>query len=331
MHMGSMLNADDRSHALAAYFAADQILTAQIIPSLSQLEDRNFQQMVTQQENASHIIVGQTLLLALPVISLCATLTALSFWLRRKLRRYLTPGIDLAMVAAWLAAGLMLTTLLSVPEQLRIMVIDAYRSISASSRILVDANLAERAESNAMLDQQNAQRWFAFYDDYMSLIALRICGQLECMEAMPFAASGTADTADPLVVTNARSISPENSARVGGVIPLMGNITFTGEVQTIERARLAFLNYLSVHARQRTSVQTGDLNGAAALNMSDEGLNAFEAFTQAIEDERLINRQVFDAVWQAQRQAITPLSGLLMLMLVIGGTSLGVYHRFREL
>jgi hypothetical protein len=330
-HIGSMWNAKERSVALAAYFAADQVLTEQIIPLLSQLEDRNYQQMVRQQGQAAQIILMQTFLLALPIFTLCILLTWLSVWLRHKLRRYLTPGVDLAMVAAWVAAITMLTTLLSVPEQLRVMVVDAYRSISASSRVLVDVNMAERAESNAILDPQNVNHWFARYDDYMHLIALRICGQIVCMERLPFAAPDTLDTADLTVVSNARTISPENAARVGGVIPLMGNITFAGEVQTIERARLAFLRYQDVHTRQRALAQTGDLNAAAALNMSDEGLTAFTAFTQAIEGEREINRQVFDRVWTRQQAAITPVYGVSLLLLVIISAGFGVYNRFREL
>jgi hypothetical protein len=133
------------------YLFADDHLRNQIIPSLETLEALNFDSMVETSERAGGIMTFQALVLAVLVIGLAVGLTALSFWLRRKIRRYITPGLDAAMVVTWIVALLMLGNLLSLPEQLRVMVSDSYRSISASARVLVDANLANRAESTAVI------------------------------------------------------------------------------------------------------------------------------------------------------------------------------------
>lgn len=315
------------------YLFADDHLRNQIIPSLEKLEALNFDGMARTGEQAGGVMTVQAVILGVLVIGLAIGLTVMSFWLRRKVRRYVTPGIDIAMVLTWVITLLMLGNLLSLPEQLRVMINDSYRSVSASSRVLVDANLANRAESTAVIFPERAADWYAVFDNSMALVELRICGQPKCMETT-FLASGTSDTIDPGVARAARTISAEDSARIGNIIPLVGNVTFKSEAATLEQARLAYLTYHQINQQFRNLIDTGDVQGALDLNTGEVGTQAFQKFAQAITDERLINRAVFDQVWKQQQTSIPSnqgLYGVVAFIVVMLTVVVGVYHRYREL
>jgi hypothetical protein len=315
------------------YLFADDHLRNQIIPSLETLEALNFDSMVETSQRAGGVMTFQALVLAVLVIGLALGLTVLSFWLRRKIRRYITPGLDAAMVVTWIVTLLMLGNLLSLPEQLRVMVSDSYRSISASARVLVDANLANRAESTAVIFPERTQDWYNTFDNSMALVELRMCGQPNCMQST-FLAGGTSDTINPTVAQQARTISAENSALIGNIVPLVGNVTFRAEAATLERARLAYLAYRETNQQFRNLINSGDIAGALELNAGETGASAFDSFVQAIDDERVINRAVFDEVWSQQQAAIPSsqgLYGVAAFILVIGLIGAGVYHRYLEL
>jgi hypothetical protein len=237
------------------------------------------------------------------------------------------------MILGWVVALVMLGNLLSLPEQLRVMIDDSYRSVSASSRVLVDANLANRAESTAVIFPERSTNWYQVFDDSMAQVELRICGQPKCMEST-FLLPGTSDTVDPAVVRAARAISADDSARIGNIVPLVGNVTFKGEAAKLEEARLAYLTYRQIDQQFRNLIDTNDVQGALDLNTGEVGTQAFQKFAQAIIDERLINRAVFDQVWKQEQTSIPANQGLygvvayiiVMLLVVVG-----VYHRYREL
>jgi hypothetical protein len=326
-----MLQRSNIELARKQYRFADDHLRNQIIPALQDLEAINFDQMVETGELAGGIMNVQTIGLAVLVIGLAAALSVLSFWLRGKIRRYLTPGIDAAMVIAWVLAVLMLLNLFGLPEQLRVMIQDSYRSISASSRVLVDVNLANRAESSAVIFPDQADAWFARYDDYMELVELRMCGYVGCVETTFVTGS---DQLDPLVVASAHAISPEDSDRIGNIVPLVGNVTFSGEAITLEAARMSLLEYKRVNQQLRELIAAGDVEGALELNTGDEGVSAFDDFVNMIENERVINRQVFDRVWEEQQAALPAnqtLYGVLGIVAVMALVIAGVYHRYQEL
>src|SRR5690606_4932584 len=115
-HVGNLIDGrSDENLARREYLSADNNLRNRIIPALAALESGNFGLMVEAGERAGTDIALQIILVAITSISLAITLTYLSFWLRRKIRRYLTPGIDLALVVVWLVPLLVLLQLMSLP------------------------------------------------------------------------------------------------------------------------------------------------------------------------------------------------------------------------
>jgi hypothetical protein len=117
----------------------------------------------------------------------------------------------------------------------------------------------------------------------------------------------------------------------------MGNITFPGEAAVLEKARLAYLDYVAVDAVLRQDISAGNMDAAVTLNTDTSpgtSEEAFNRFVKAMDELRSINRQVFDDIWNEQRDALPRnqvVYGLIGYLLVIGLVGLGVYHRYREL
>ncbi len=91
-------------------------------------------------------------------------------------------------------------------------------------------------------------------------------------------------------------------------MPLVANVTYIGEAHALEQARKAFSDYLVIDAKTRQLIASGQMADALALNtgtqpgQSDE---AFSRFSSAMEEDRAINRRVFDATWNTEQNALT--------------------------
>lgn len=331
----SNLVANRSNDALARreFLDADNHVRTWITPALQELERLNFEGMTEAGENATSIIAGQIAVFLVPALALALLLTYVSFLIRGKVRRYLTPGVDLAVVAAWALLALITLNLADAPAKIDVLIRDAYRSVSASARALVDANLANRAESSMLLDPDNAAAWDARYDDAVERVMLRLCGAVDCT-ANPLANSGIIN---PGALVTARNISARDSERIDGIIPLVANVTFAGEAATLERARVALEDFRAAHVNLQAQINSGAPDDAILFNTStDEGTSqaAFNAFTAAMEDVRQINRDVFDQTWMAQRDALNR-NQLLLGVIGYAGIALlvvvGIAHRYREL
>ncbi|MBI1258207.1 MAG: hypothetical protein GC204_12110 [Chloroflexi bacterium] len=325
----------DDTVARQQYLDADNHVRTWINPALQRLENLNFEQMVVAGNQAGSTIIAQVVLLAIPAVALAILLTYLSFMLRRKVHRYLTPGIDIAVVLSWVILLLMLINLVNAPNQLNTMIQDSYRSVSASSRVLVDANLANRAESSQLLDPERADAWNTLFDNEAQLVELRMCGAVNCTQTSFI--SGSSDQPSSTVVNAANNITTDNSAKIEGIVPLIANVTFSGETQALEQARVAFQQFLAVNTQLRGLVQANNMTDAVTLNTSSDpgtSQDTFNQFVTAINQVRDINHAVFDDVGQAATQTLQSnriLFGLFGYIAIGILLVVGVYHRYREL
>ncbi len=322
------------SGAKAAYLNADNSLTREIMPGLQQLETTNFAVMKNAEQSAGGVIVSESVVLAGMLLVLAGTLTGLSFWMRSMVRRVITPGIDAAMIVAWLVALGAINQLFALPEGMRSMVEDAYYSVTASARVLDVANLGKRIEGTELLDLDHVALWQQNFDKTKAEIGLRMCGQADCLN-QPFT-SGS-DQVSIQAYQNAKAISPADSLSIGGIVPLVANVTYAGEAQTLDTARKAYLDYLTIDGQIRQLIQSNQLALAIGLNtgtqpgQSDE---AFGRFVTAMEHEKAINRAAFDHIWQAEQTALPNnrlVYGAIGSGLVIGLLAAGVYQRYQEL
>jgi hypothetical protein len=335
-HVSNLLS--QRSNLDAArreYLSADNHLRNRIIPALQQLEAVNFDEMVESSNQAGAVINTQIVLLAIPALALALLLTFISFRVRQIVHRYITPGIDAAMILGWVLLLLMFLELASLSGSLEQMTLDAYANISGSSRALVAANQANRAESSAIIDSGRADYWYTIWDENVASVELRLCGQPGCTDE-PFLDS-TTNRINVTALNNARAISPENLEAIDGLTPLIAGINTVGELQALEDARVVFNNYRRANIELRKLIAADDLAKATLLNTKIESgtsEDAFNSFVQNIEEARSLNRLVFDEIWFAQQNALPRnqvLYGVVGYGLVIVLVLVGVYHRYREL
>jgi len=119
-------------------------------------------------------------------------------------------------------------------------------------------------------------------------------------------------------------------------------VTFSGETQALEQARIAFQQFLAVNTNLRSLIQSNKMSDAIALNTSVDDAtgtdqtsqDAFNQFATAINKVRDINHAVFDQVGQSATQTLQNnriLFGLVGYVLIGVLLLVGVYHRYREL
>jgi len=344
-HIGNLLTAEqngDTATATQEYIIADNYFQNQIIRYLLDLESRNFSAMQDTSSGAADAINQQTVLLGIAAFVLIVLLTALSFWLRWRVRRVLTPGLDVAFVLGWVLAIVMILELTATPGRLQAMVQDAYYSVSASARVLAVANQSASAQSGKVIDPGHADFWQTSFANDLNSIALRICGQPNCLNK-PFTVSDSPDALDPIVLRDAINVSDTNRQAINtqdinrqansGIGSLIANITTPGEAAKLEQARQAIVRYNGINDQVSALVAKGSLEDASRLSTGD-GQKALADFSQAILDEQNIKRNKFNSIWTTE-QADLPthrwLFGVAGYAVLIIALLIGAVQRLREL
>jgi hypothetical protein len=341
IHIGNLLTAErngDRETAIQQYIIADNYLQNQLSRYLLQLEQRNFNEMVNSKNRFVQNISGSAIGVGVFGGVVAIFLTIISFWMRRKLKRVLTPGLDLAMLLGWLLVFTLVFNLQDMARLLNTMVDNTYLSITASARILAVFNQAHSSQSSAIIDPDNKTIWIAQFDRNKAILEDRVCGGSGCTNTS-FLIAPTRDQIAAAVIGNAnsgnggrRTITLET-----GLKPLVASVNYSGEALAIEDARIAFLDYLKVNAAIRERLQRGDVEDATFLvtgeNAGYSG-EAFNRFVKKIQDVRQINQQFFESDWRTVQDVLN--RGQLLYILIGYGAIfiliiLGVYHRFREL
>ncbi len=324
----------DRAAARAAFVKADGTLETAIVPALQQLEAANFAAMKAAEQSGSNQIESLSWQLGVVLFLLAGALTAFSIWLRKTVRRYLTPGLDAAAVLGWLVLIGVFSQMIGLPGSLKSMVEDAYYSVTASSRVLQAAAQGNRAESGALLDVDHATRWQHDFDADKRSVELLLCGTNGCLLNMFLAGY---DRPSQTVVARAKTISLADRATIGGIVPLIANVTYSGEGESLEAARIAYNDYLVIDGRTRGLIAANQIDAALVLNTGTkvgQSNEAYGRFVIAMEREKAINRDVFDQIWRDQQTWLTTNQialGLAAPALLIALLAAGVYHRYREL
>lgn len=334
-HIGILLSAElagDSQTASREYLIADNYMENQIVPTLHTLENLNFDAMQRTEQDGNRIITVQTVILGAFAIGLAVMLTVFSFWLRRKVRRYLTPGIDIGLALTWIVALLMLFELGRLPGQIKNMVEDSYFSVTASQRVLAIVNQTNRTESAELADPDHAAFWQKSFDSAKLGLEIRLCGYSGCTQK-----TFTEPIRDEILISVITAAGKTKTLDGETVVPLVANVTYPGEATALEQARTQLSGYFAVDGQLRYMLAKKQFEQAVALDTgTNEGQSNFyfNHFVDAMKAERDINSDKFDETWKAIQATIPPHRLLLALAgyaLVIVGLSIGVAHRYREL
>src|SRR5262249_34056391 len=161
-------------------------------------------------------------------------------------------------------------------------------------RIVAIATQANRTESAMILDFHNAQKWQQLFDQNDTLIQQALCGYKGCINT-PFN-SIRPDAINPEVISEANRRMPHLGVEGVSGVPLVANVTYLGEPQAIEKARETYLNYLTLDRRMRDLIAQNQLQTATTIDVGDSD-KAFSQYIVAVEAEKKINVDWFDAVW----------------------------------
>jgi len=332
-HIGNLLTAQiagDRAKAIHEYVTADNYLQNQVVVYLLKLESLNYSAMEATKRSATGIIAGRTLIMNVVTFGLAILITAASFWLRGKVKRYLTPGLDLAMVLAWLIAIILFIDLARTPGQFNLMVDDAYRSVTGSARVLAIGNQADINQSGSVIDTSGIDDWNRKFDKNIGDVELRVCGTQGCLQNS-FTTSATSDDLRGNIRASAQKPTADN------LLPLVGNVTFDGEAAALERARLALRDYLTINQQVRALLTKNQVDDASLLSTGDakgQSSEAFKRFTDEISNVQKINKAVFDDTWTSVQNTLNRnmlwfiVAGYVVVLISI---AVGVIHREREL
>ncbi|MBW8799781.1 MAG: hypothetical protein JF597_41260 [Streptomyces sp.] len=316
-------HAGGRPDALTDYRDATDLLRNSLLPDARKLVSSNDAAFDTRYVTARSALSVQLVAVVVLGLLLLVVLGVLQWYLARRFRRILNPGI-LAATACTLAAVLLGTQLLSASAtHLKVARHDAFDSVVALSRVRAIAYDANADESRYLLDPQRRTRYAAsFLAKSQQLYGIR--GATLSTYDAGLAATWQAYRADPTDLRFTGEFRRE-----------LDNITFPGERAAAERTVDAYAVYERDDRKIRALLAAGRERQAVEFCMGWEAgtSNAhFGAWMAALDEVTDINRAHFDEEVTAGRGELTdrlPWS-CGMLLLATGLTGLGLRPRLAE-
>lgn len=325
--VGRALENDERPGGKAAaradYRTATRLLSDELAPRAQELVETNNGNFEAEYSAARSALTGQLIALAACGAALLAVLAALQWWLARRFRRVLNPGVLAATLCALLAIVLGSQTLVGEREHLRVARRDAFDSVVALSRARAIAYDANADESRYLLDPALRDRYEAsFYAKSRKLYGIPGAGLPSYAERID--ATWRAYRAD------------HHDLRFTGEFRReLDNITFPGERAAAERTVEAYAVYQHDDVKIRRLVAQGREHEAAEFCMGWEpgtSNDHFGTWMKALDHVTDINKRYYAASVTAGRADLTgllPWSGGALLGVAVF-TSLGLRPRLAE-
>ena len=255
--------------------AADTLMHFTILPAAAALDRVNFEHLT--ESYLRHRTLAPLTLTAMGLIGLVSlgVLGAAQYWLFRRTKRLLNPGLAAATGVILLVGLWSLAAAIRAEEQIRVAKADAFDSVSALSAAQSVANDANAAESFWLLAHGDATA----QDRWAKLFAARSAR----LVAVPVAQAKTETAA---------------GRKFGGYLgDELANITFTGEKAAADATLAAWGDYLTIDRRIRDLEGAGRTAEAVDLDVgSKEGQSnwAFARFNNALARVTEINQRAFE-------------------------------------
>ncbi|MFF4546061.1 hypothetical protein [Streptomyces sp. NPDC001435] len=325
--IGRALENDGRSGgkpaALADHRRATDLLQSRLLPEARALVDSNNRAFERQYDAARSSLSAQLAAVASLGMLLLAVLGVLQWYLARRFRRILNPGVLAATVCTLVAVVLAGQLLSGTAEHLRGARRDAFDSVVALSRARAIAYDANADESRYLLDPQRRDQY-----------AQAFLTKSQHLYGVKGATLATYD--DDLARTWQAYGRDHGDLRFTGEFRReLDNITYTGERAAVEKTVDTYAVYQRDDRRIRALVAQGKERAAVEFCISwDPGMsNAhFGAYMHALGKLITINRDHFATSVQAGRSTLTGLlpwcCGLLLAASLL--TILGLRPRLAE-
>ncbi|MEV3858562.1 hypothetical protein AB0J38_30140 [Streptomyces sp. NPDC050095] len=325
--VGRALDSDERKGgkqaAVLDYRRATDLLQSQLLPEARELTDANNMAFEHAYRDARNAHTGQLVAALVLGVLLLAVLAALQWYLTRRFRRILNPGLLAATACALLAAVLGAQALAADAAHLRVARRDSFDSVVALSRARALAHDANADESRYLLDTDRRTGYQQAFFEKAGLL---------------YGVEGTSDGRYPDDVARTWSAyrADHDDLRFTGEFRReLDNITFAGERDAAAATVDAYLVYVRDDAKIRRLSAAGRDREAAEFCMGWEPgtSNAhFQEWMKALDKVEAINQRHFDSSVSAGRAETTgalPRSvGSLLAAAAL--TVLGLRPRLRE-
>ncbi|MEU6377424.1 hypothetical protein [Streptomyces sp. NPDC046909] len=312
-----------KTAAVADYRSATDLLQRQLLPEARQLVASNDAAFDRRYSAARDILSVQLDVVVGLGLLLLLVLGALQWYLARRFRRILNPGVLAATVCALIAVLLGTSMLSASAEQLRGARRDAFDSVVALSRARAIAYDANADESRYLLDPGRRDTYArSFLAKSQELYGIQ---------------GASLSTYDARLDDTWRAYESDHQQLgfTGEFRRELDNITFDGEWSAAERTVEAYADYQRDDRTIRALVQQGKEREAVAFCISWEPgkSNAhFGAWMTALDDVTQINRDHFNASVRDGRSTVSGLlpwvGGLLLAALLL--TVAGLRPRLAE-
>ncbi|MEU1481506.1 hypothetical protein [Streptomyces sp. NPDC005760] len=325
--IGRALENDDRTGgkalALVDYRKATDLLQSRLLPAARTLVSSNDGRFDTAYTAARSALTGQLAAVLVLGVLLLAALGVLQWYLARRFRRILNPGVLAATVCTLLAVLLGAQMLLASAGHLRGARRDAFDSVVALSRARAIAYDANADESRYLLDPRRRDRYArAFLAKSQELYGIK---------------GATLSTYDSGLTTTwkAYGSDPRAPRFTGEFRRELDNITFPGERAAAERTVRTYAVYQRDDRRIRALLAAGKERQAVEFCMGWEPgtSNAhFGAWMAALDQVTDINKAHFTDSVREGRSAVAdllPWTGALLLAALLL-TALGLRPRLTE-
>ncbi|MFJ5305150.1 hypothetical protein [Streptomyces sp. NPDC088350] len=285
-----------RAAALTDYRRATDLLQRQLLSEARDLVSSNNAVFNSEYTVAGSALSAQLVAVVALGVLLLAVLGLLQWYLNRRFRRILNPGVLAATVCTLLAVVLGAQLLSSSRENLHGARRDAFDSVVALSRARAIAYDANADESRYLLDPQRRDQYArSFLAKSQELYGIR---------------GATLDTYDAQLAATWREYRTdhEHPRFTGEFRRELDNITFAGERVAAEKTVESYAVYQRDDRTIRNLVAEGDESAAVRFCMSGQAgtSNAhFAAWMRALDEVTAINERHFDGFVAAGRSDVT--------------------------
>jgi hypothetical protein len=302
---------------LAQHRQADRVMSKEILPAADDLDKANRDMMDRGYTSVRRSSRWASFAVLLAGVALLAVLAVVQFFLFRRMRRVINPGLAAATALALVFLGYTLVVFGLQRSALKTAKEDAFESIHALWRARAEAYDANGDESRWLLDRKQA----GAYDKAFSAKSAKLV-------QLP---AGTSYEA--LLAEVKRNSLPAGFK--GYLADELRNITFAGERDAAVQSLQTFVRYIDIDAQIRRLEKEGKHDEAVALCLgTKEGESnwAFDRFDEALGKTIDINQREFDAAVKRSFAGLAPLDWLAPLA-VLGVAALalgGLWPRLRE-
>jgi hypothetical protein len=290
---------------------ANELMNIRLLPAATALDEINLKHLNERWNGHHKSFLGSKMLLLCAAL-LMAVLLYAQFFLLRRMRRIINPGLAFASVTLFLFCGYATISLHHAEGRLARAKTDAFDSVHALWQARALAYRSNAEESLYLLDYGNPEK--------------------QAVRTMVFKANALLmlDKSKP-----SKLAKPNTQSQSGFIGDALANVTYSGEKELVLQMQEYWESYVNIDSRMRELEADNKHQDAIKLNLGKaigQSNWAFDKFDKALDGALALNQAEFDKETQHEGASLQRYNLLqwAMLILVILGSIGGLKPRIDE-